>query len=257
MKLDKTHLAVFLMTKGRFAKIYNEADLALLMKLERNLNYSRFREMYRLLENDGDKRLYVPTKTYALDAQEFMSSNTSLAGVNLNLPTKSGVIALADKAVCYALSERGFLYVSLQARERANYGVAGYIGADLVSGKLFTSRYVDDDPQRKAMMLVALNIVMYMGLKPDEVVQAVSGNSRYKTPGEAKEAENIRNLSDMPMTVLDRSYKKTYIIPETEVGEYIRWQWYGSTKLGTRRRETKVVSGYLKKEHKRVIGVKG
>lgn len=244
------------MRAGRFMDMYNESNPALLAKMA-SLQFLFFREMYKALEADKTKRIYVPTQTYLVDAQEFAHKQIGTDGKyeGFDLPTQTGVLVVAKFACCYAYVG-SYLYVSMQGHDDKAFGVAGFIGMDLANDMVNMPPHVADDEELKTYMVGMLNVVLYMGMKPKEIVQTVPSGTRYKSALEGQEAVNIRNMSPLPVTVLDRNYKRTYVVEEKEIGGYTRKQWYGSKAKGTRRLGTKAVAGYTRPKHERTTNTK-
>lgn len=236
-KINKNHLAFLFTRKDVLEAVYNERNPKLLEQLAL-LDFNFFKQIYKALLQ-GDKEVYVPTFTYMAEASHFFLTE-NLDYKSLKLPSDTGILAIEDYACCFARIG-DLLLVSVQMRNRTNYGVIGYMGCNILTSDIIMNNYIAGKPDIKDMLLGVLHAVLYMGLKQHEVKEVKAGGKDAKS--------GLRNLSKQPFKILDKSLHTTYLVPETKVQEYQRKQWYGPK--GDKRCEIITINAHFRKEHKR------
>jgi len=264
MNITNNHIAFHLMKPGFFQVMYDQIDPVLMAGVP-DLKYFFYRSMYKVLEESPEKQIYAPTKDFTAEAtvkllKTDLSSTDVLRALQSGLPTKTGIVIAREYAFCYALFEN-MLYVSLQgnsdkrsSKGEKQFGVAGFICLDLTTGEIHIPPIVEKDETLLAFMIMGFYTVLYMGLKPDQHVETLQRNSRYKT----RSGERFKNRTKLPVIILDKSYKKTYHIPPAEIQPYTRWQWYGPKNDPEKRfKKQIVVKGFRRGEYTRSRRVKG
>ena len=245
MKINKKHLAFKLRDPKllRFLWEAKQADPKIML-----LEFDYFRSIFMdIAKSPEECKIYMPTKTFIEDSVDTSVTNLGTDD-ELEFPSKTGILMIADKAIIYSLTDES-LKVGLIAEGKNGIGTVGFIGFDVKKpDALIVPKFLRTLPDY-GLVLASTQIVMYMGLKKTHEITAVSPGKHYKSATAV--ADNLKNQSDFSITVLDRGYRVIVNVPEREISEHFRNQWYGSKKRGDRRQELIIVKNHVRKAHTR------